>query len=164
MTFLKGLRSKGSGREYPKEALYVCEYDFSPLEADYDYAAIKRSLSREKIQKGPKSLWRYRDLLPIDGEPTCGLQSGFTPLIKADRLAKLWDVKELYIKDDTVCHPTWSFKDRVVAVALSRLSNSAFRPCTWARAERRARWVSGHSAAAAGAAKVADPARARCPP
>src|SRR3989338_4402956 len=104
MTFLKGLRSKGSGREYPKEALYVCEYDFSPLEADYDYAAIKRSLSREKIQKGPKSLWRYRDLLPIDGEPTCGFQSGFPPLTKAVHLANFWDVKGLYTKDVPFCH------------------------------------------------------------
>src|SRR3989338_2775099 len=146
MTFLKGLRSKGSGREYPKEALYVCEYDFSPLEADYDYAAIKRSLSREKIQKGPKSLWRYRDLLPIDGEPTCGLQSGFTPLIKADRLAKLWDVKELYIKDDTVCHPTWSFKDRVVAVALSRARELGFDTVACASSGNLANSVAANAA------------------
>ena len=120
MSFLKALKCRECGREYPKQALYVCEYCFGSLEAAYDYEGIQKVLTRDKIAKGPKSLWRYRELLPIDGEPTAGFYSGFTPLVKADMLAQRLGVKELYVKDDSVCHPTWSFKDRVVAVALSR--------------------------------------------
>ncbi len=148
MSFLKCLKSKGSGREYPKKAIYVCEYDFSPLEADYDYAAIKKVISRERIEKGPQSLWRYRDLLPIDGEPTVGLYSGFTPLVKAERLAEELGVKELYIKDDSVCHPTWSFKDRVVSVALSRARELGFDTVACASTGNLANSVSAHAAKA----------------
>lgn len=126
MSFLKALRCRECGREYPKQALYVCEYCFGSLETTYDYDAIRKVLTREKIQKGPKSLWRYRELLPIDGEPTAGFYSGFTPLVEAKRLARELGVRELYVKDDSVCHPTWSFKDRVVAVALSRARELGF--------------------------------------
>ncbi len=126
MSFLKSLRCRECGREYPKQALYVCEYCFGSLETTYDYDAIRKVLTREKIQKGPKSLWRYRELLPIDGEPTAGFYSGFTPLVEAKSLAREFGVRELYIKDDSVCHPTWSFKDRVVAVALSRARELGF--------------------------------------
>lgn len=126
MSFVKSLRCRECAREYPKQALYVCEYCFGSLEVNYDYDGIKKVLTREKIQKGPKSLWRYRELLPIDGEPTAGFYSGFTPLVRAERLGGEWGVKDLYIKDDSVCHPTWSFKDRVVAVALSRARELGF--------------------------------------
>ncbi len=126
MSFLKALKCRECGREFPKQALYVCEYCFGSLEAVYDYDGIKKTLTRDKILKGPKSLWRYRELLPIDGEPSAGFYSGFTPLVKADVLARELGVKELYIKDDSVCHPTWSFKDRVVAVALSRARELGF--------------------------------------
>ena len=148
MGFLKCLKSKGSGREYPTEAIYVCEYDFSPLEADYDYDAIKKVLTRERIEQGPKSLWRYKDLLPIDGEPTVGLNSGFTPLVKAKRLADELGVDELYIKDDSVCHPTWSFKDRVVSVALSRAKELGFDTVSCASTGNLANSVSAHGAKA----------------
>jgi threonine synthase len=126
MSFLKGLRCRECSREYPKKALYVCEYCFGSLEATYDYEGIRKVLTREKILKGTKSLWRYRELLPIDGEPTAGFYSGFTPLVKAEILARELGVQELYVKDDSVCHPTWSFKDRVVAVALSRARELGF--------------------------------------
>lgn len=126
MSFLKSLHCRECSREYPKQALYVCEYCFGSLEVNYDYEAIQKTISRDRILKGPKSLWRYRDLLPIDGDPTAGFYSGFTPLVKADILAKEFGVKELYVKDDSVCHPTWSFKDRVVAVALSRARELGF--------------------------------------
>lgn len=126
MSFLKALRCRECSREFPKQALYVCEYCFGSLEAVYDYEGIKKSLTRDKILKGPKSLWRYRELLPIDGDPTAGFYSGFTPLVKADVLARELGMKEMYIKDDSVCHPTWSFKDRVVAVALSRARELGF--------------------------------------
>lgn len=120
MSYVKGLKCRECGRAYPKEPLYVCEYCFGPLEVDYDYEKIKKKLTREVIESRPKNLWRYRELMPIDGEPADGLNSGFTPLIRAKNLEKALGVKELYIKDDSVNHPTLSFKDRVVAVALSK--------------------------------------------
>ncbi len=148
MSYVKGLKCRECGRHYPKEALYVCEYCFASLEVDYDYEAIKRSLTKEKIERGPKSLWRYRDLLPIDGEPTVGFFSGFTPLIKAETLAKEWGVKELYIKDDSVCHPTLSFKDRVVAVALSKAKEFGFDTAACASTGNLANAVAAHAARA----------------
>lgn len=148
MSYVKGLKCRECGRNYPKEALYVCEYCFASLEVDYDYEAIKGSLTKEKIERGPKSLWRYRDLLPIDGEPTVGFFSGFTPLIRAEALAKEWGVKELYIKDDTVCHPTLSFKDRVVAVALSKAKEFGFDTAACASTGNLANAVAAHSARA----------------
>ena len=126
MNCIKGLKCRECGREYPKEALYVCEYCFGPLEVDYDYEEIKKKLTREVIESRPGNLWRYRELLPIDGEPTDGLNSGFTPLIRAKNLEKVLGVKELYLKDDSVNHPTLSFKDRVVAVALSKAKEFGF--------------------------------------
>ena len=148
MSFLKGLRCRECLREFPKEALYVCEYCFGSLEAVYDYDGIKKSLTRNKILKGPKSLWRYRELLPIDGEPTVGFYSGFTPLVKADVLAKELGVRELYIKDDSVCHPTYSFKDRVVAVALSRARELGFDTVACASTGNLANSVAANAARA----------------
>lgn len=120
MSYVKGLKCRECGRKYPKEALYVCEYCFGPLEVDYDYAKIKNKLTREIIESRPYNLWRYRELMPIDGPPISGLSSGWTPLVRARNLEKALGVKALYIKDDSVNHPTLSFKDRVVAVALSK--------------------------------------------
>jgi len=126
MSFVKCLQCRECGREYPKQPLYVCEYCFGSLEVSYDYDAVKKVLTRERIAKGPQSLWRYRELLPIEGKPTAGFYSGFTPLVKADHLGRELGVRELYVKDDSVCHPTCSFKDRVVAVALSRAREFGF--------------------------------------
>jgi predicted ABC-type transport system involved in lysophospholipase L1 biosynthesis ATPase subunit len=126
MGYIKGLKCRECHRIYPTEAIYVCEFCFGSLEVDYDYDKIKSAVSREKIEKGPKSIWRYRELLPIDKEPTVGFHSGFTPLFKADNLARVLGMKELYVKDDSVCHPTLSFKDRVVAVALTRAKELGF--------------------------------------
>jgi len=111
---------KTCGTEYKKEANYVCEDCFGPLEVNYDYQEIKKNLTIEKILSREKNLWRYKELLPLDSEPTVGLNSGFTPLIKAENLAKKLGVDELYIKNDGVSFPTLSFKDRVVSVALSK--------------------------------------------
>ncbi len=126
MSYVKGLKCRECGRYYPKEALYVCEYCFGSLEVDYDYPRIKKKLTREVIASRPRTLWRYRELLPLDGEPTDGLHSGFTPLVKADNLARELGVEELYVKDDSVNHPTLSFKDRVVSVALSKAKEFGF--------------------------------------
>jgi len=127
MSFVKGLKCRECGREYPKEPLHVCEFCFGPLEVDYDYPGIQRVLGREVIERRPFTMWRYRELLPLDEEPTIGLRVGGTPLIKADRLARALGVSELYIKNDAVNFPTLSFKDRVVSVALSKAKEFGFR-------------------------------------
>ena len=101
-----GLKCRLCGKLYPKEALNFCTEDFGPLEVVYDYDAIGRILDKQTIRSRPRTMWRYRELLPIDGEPTVGLHVGGTPLIKADRLAKVLGVAELYIKNDAVNHPT----------------------------------------------------------
>src|SRR3989338_3085656 len=126
MNYVKGLKCRECQRRYPEEALYVCEYCFGPLEVDYDYSKIGKRLTRGLIESRPKNLWRYKELLPIKGEPADGLNSGFTPLVRAKNLADALGVKELYIKDDSVNHPTLSFKDRVVAVAISKAKEFKF--------------------------------------
>ena len=147
-TFFSNLKCRECGALYPKKAIHVCEYDFGPLEADYDYDKIRASISREKIQSRPQSMWRYRELLPIDGEPTVGRKVGFTPLVKADRLAKALGVSELYVKNDAVNYPTLSFKDRVVAVALSRARELGFEIVACASTGNLANSVAANAAAA----------------
>ncbi len=127
MGFVKGLKCRECGEVYPKEPIHVCSFCFGPLEVEYDYEAIKKCLTKEVIASRPKNMWRYKELLPLDGEPTVGVQVGFTPLIKADNLARVLGVKELYIKNDSVNYPTWSFKDRVVSVALSKSKEFGFK-------------------------------------
>src|ERR1051325_3383660 len=116
--FMKALKCRECGREYPLTAPPVCEFDFGPLEVAYDYDPIKKSLTCAAIQSRSKSMCRDRELLPVANEPTVGLQVGFTPRVKADRLAKRLGIRELWVKNDTVNYPTLSFKDRVVSVAL----------------------------------------------
>ena len=127
MTFVKGLKCRECGKGYPKEALHVCSFCFGPLEVDYEYEAIKKVISREKIESRGKTMWRYKELLPLDGEPTVGTQVGYTPLVKADNLAKKLGVEELYVKNDSVNYPTCSFKDRVVSAALSKAKELGFK-------------------------------------
>lgn len=146
MRYVKGLKCRECAREYPVEPIYVCEFCFGPLEVIYDYVKIKRALTRKTIEKRPKTLWRYKELLPIDGEPQAGLNSGFTPLVKTSILAKYLGVKELYIKDDTVNHPTLSFKDRVVAVALTKAKEFGFDTVACASTGNLAHAVSAHGA------------------
>lgn len=148
MSFLKGLRCRECAREYPAKPLFVCEYCFGSLEVDYDYPAIQKKLSRDLIEARPKNIWRYRELLPIDGEPTVGFHTGMTPFFRAERLGKVLGVKELYIKDDSVCHPTLSFKDRVVSVALSRAKELGFDTAACASTGNLANSVSALAAQA----------------
>lgn len=148
MGHVRGLKCRECGREYPIEPIYVCEFCFGPLEVVYDYKRIKKILTKRNIEKRDKNLWRYKELLPIDGDPQVGLKSGFTPLIKAERLAKELGVKELYIKDDTVAHPTLSFKDRVVAVALTKAKEFGFDTVACASTGNLAHSVSAHGAKA----------------
>ncbi len=146
--FVTGLQCRECGRKYSIEPIYVCEFCFGPLEVVYDYEGIKKAVSRELIEARDENLWRYKELMPIDGEPQVGLSSGFTPLIKAENLARLFGVKELYIKDDTVAHPTLSFKDRVVAVALTKAKEFGFDTVACASTGNLAHSVSAHGAKA----------------
>ena len=125
--FATGLRCRVCGKLYPKGPTNFCTDDFGPLEVDYDYDAIRGTLTRDKISKRPKSMWRYRELLPVAGEPSVGPQVGGTPLIRADRLADALGVERLWIKNDAVNFPTLSFKDRVVSVALSKAREFGMR-------------------------------------
>jgi threonine synthase len=146
--FMKALKCRECGREYPLAATHVCEFDFGPLEVAYDYDRIKKSLTKAAIQSRPKSMWRYRELLPVAGEPTVGEQVGFTPLVKADRLAKVLGIRELWIKNDTVNYPTLSFKDRVVSVALSRSVELGFKTVACASTGNLANSVAANAASA----------------
>jgi threonine synthase len=148
MSFVRGLQCRECGQDYPKEPLHVCETCFGPLEIVYDYDAIANAISREKIAGRDKNLWRYRELLPIDGEPQVGMYSGFTPLVKAHRLAEALGVKELYIKDDSVNHPTFSYKDRVVSVAISKAIEFGFDTVSCASTGNLANSVAAHAAKA----------------
>jgi threonine synthase len=126
MTYVQGLRCVECGREYKVDPVYVCEFCFGPLEVTYDYERIKKDMTKQKVESRPHHMWRYRELLPIDGDPVTGFDTGFTPLMEAQNLAKAWGVKEIYLKDDSVNHPTLSFKDRVVAVAITKAKEFGF--------------------------------------
>ena len=145
---MKALKCRECGREYPLAATHVCEFDFGPLEVAYDYDRIKKSLTKAAIEARPKTMWRYRELLPIAGEPTVGRQVGFTPLIKADRLAKVLGIRELYVKNDAVNYPTLSYKDRVVSVALSRAKELGFSTVACASTGNLANSVAANAASA----------------
>ncbi len=145
---MKALKCRECGREYPLAATHVCEFDFGPLEVVYDYALIKKSLTRATIESRPNTMWRYRELLPVAEDPTVGTQVGFTPLIKADRLARALGIRELWIKNDAVNYPTLSFKDRVVSVALSRAKELGFTTVACASTGNLANSVAANAAAA----------------
>src|SRR5690348_8968700 len=98
---VQGLRCRECGREYDAAPIYTCEWCVGPLEVAYDYDAIAKSVTREKIASGPLSLWRYADLLPVEGDTAVDLGTGFTPLVKADRLAAELGLGEVWVKNDT---------------------------------------------------------------
>jgi threonine synthase len=156
--YMRALKCRECGREYPLTANHVCEFDFGPLEVAYDYEAIKQTLTRANIQSRPRTMWRYRELLPVATEPTVGTQVGFTPLVKADRLASKLGIRELWIKNDAVNYPTLSFKDRVVSVALSRARELGFATVACASTGNLANSVAANAAAAGLKAYVFIPA------
>jgi len=155
---MKALKCRECGREYALTATHVCEFDFGPLEVAYDYERIKKTLTREAIAARPRNMWRYRELLPVAQEPTVGTQAGFTPLVKADRLAKQLGIRELWIKNDAVNYPTLSFKDRVVSVALSRSKELGFETVACASTGNLANAVAAQAASAGLKAFVFIPA------
>ena len=146
MGYVKGLKCRECGRPYPATPLHVCEFCFGPLEVDYDYAAISRALSHQTITAGPPNMWRYRALLPVDGEITVGRHCGFTPLVRARNLGKALGLTHLYVKNDTVSHPTLSFKDRVVAVAVIKALEFGFPVVACASTGNLANSVAAHAA------------------
>jgi len=151
MDRVKGLKCRECGRGYPASPIHVCEFCFGPLEVDYDHEVIRARVSRARIEAGPPSIWRYADLLPLDvpdGAPPIGPHVGFTPLVRARNLAREWGVRELYVKNDAVCHPTCSFKDRVVAVAVAKAREFGFDTVACASTGNLANSVAAHAAEA----------------
>lgn len=146
--FVRGLTCRLCGKAYPKKPLNACDEDFGPLEVAYDYPAIREALSRAKIELRPFNMWRYRELLPIDGEPTVGPLVGGTPLVRAERLARALGVQTLWIKNDAVNFPTLSFKDRVVSVALTKARELGFTTVGCASTGNLANSVAANAAAA----------------
>jgi threonine synthase len=144
MSALVGLQCHLCKTPHPAAAIYACEQCLGPLEPVYDYGAVR--LTREQIESRPKNLWRYRELLPIEGEPRTGFHSGFTPLVRCDRLARRLGLAELYIKDDSVNHPTLSYKDRVVSVAATRALELGFDVLACASTGNLANSVAAHAA------------------
>jgi threonine synthase len=145
MSYVLGLKCKECGHRVPVKPVHVCEQCFGPYEVEYDYAAMAAKVTRESIARGPKSLWRYKDLLPVD-KPVTGFHSGFTPLKRADRLAKHLGCRELYIKDDSCNYPTYSYKERVVSVAISKAVEFGFDTVGCASTGNLANSVAAHAA------------------
>jgi threonine synthase len=146
-TKIKGLKCKECGQLYEAKALHVCEFCFGPLEVDYNYDLIQKNVSRKNIEAGPRSLWRYWDLLPVESRDVITLQEGFTPLIHAKNLGSQLGLKNLYVKNDSV-NPTFSFKDRVVSVALTRARELGFKTGACASTGNLAGAVSAYGASA----------------
>jgi threonine synthase len=148
MPKLLGLRCRECGTEYELQATHVCEMCFGPLDVVYDYASLKKRVTRAGIESGPKSIWRYRDLLPVeDSTPVVTLGEGLTPLVKADRLGQELGLSNLYLKNDSM-NPTNSFKDRVVSVAISWARAHGFETMACASTGNLANAVAAYSARA----------------
>jgi len=145
--FVTGLRCRECARLFPAEALHVCDYCFGPLEVAYDYEALRAAVSRQLIAAGPQTIWRYAPLLPVDDPSPIDLGAGFTPLVRADRLAAELGLGELWIKNDTA-NPTGSFKDRVVSVALTKARQLGFKVAACASTGNLANAVAAHAARA----------------
>jgi threonine synthase len=139
---LLGLQCHVCKSMFPPTAVYACERCLGPLEPVYDYGRM--ALTRALIESRPKNIWRYRELLPIEGEPRTGFHSGYTPLVRATRLAQRLGMRELYIKDDSVNHPTLSYKDRVVSVAATRAAELGFKVLACASTGNLANSVAAH--------------------
>jgi threonine synthase len=141
------LKCKECSTTYPLDARYVCERCFGPLEVAYAPPASSPDELRRRIQAGPHTLWRYADFLPLEGKPRSALPTGWTPLVRADRLAAKLGIRELWIKNETA-NPTHSFKDRVVSIALARAQELGFETVACASTGNLANAVAAHAAAA----------------
>ena len=157
MGYVIGLKCRECGHRHRVDPVHVCEECFGPYEVEYDYDAMRGRVTRESIEAGPRSLWRYRDLLPLAGAPRAGLQSGFTPLKRAGRLAAELGCRELWIKDDSCNYPTYSYKERVVSVAISKAIEFGFDVVGCASTGNLANSVAAHAAQAGLACYVMIP-------
>jgi len=146
MSYARALRCRKCGQEYPVQPLNLCDFCLSPLEVSYDYKAMAKAVTREKLAAGPPSMWRYADLLSVEGE-VVDIGTGFTPLTKADRLGQELGLDELYIKNDCV-NPTYSFKDRPVSVAVTKAREFGFDTVACASTGNLAASVAAHAAKA----------------
>jgi threonine synthase len=128
------------------QPLNLCDFCLSPLEVSYDYKSMAKAVSREKLSGGPRSMWRYRDMLPVEGKEV-DIGTGFTPLVKADNLGRELGLNRLYIKNDCL-NPTYSFKDRVVSVAVTKAREFGFDTIACASTGNLAASVAAHAAKA----------------
>ena len=156
MSFATTLRCRKCGREYPLGPLNLCDFCLSPLEVNYDYKSMAAKVRRENLAEGPFSMWRYHDMLPVEGE-VVDLGTGFTPLVKADNLGNEIGLDHLYIKNDCL-NPTYSFKDRVVSVAVTKAREFGFEAVACASTGNLAASVAAHAAKANMKAYVFVPA------
>lgn len=155
---VRGLKCRECGERYEVTPTHVCSFCFGPLEIEYDYDEIARRLTKDIIASRPTNMWRYKELLPLNNDPTIGVQVGWTPLIRAHNLGRELGLKELYIKNDAVNYPTLSFKDRVVSVALSKAKEFGFKVAACASTGNLANSVAAHAASAGMPAYVFIPA------
>ncbi|HEX2054771.1 MAG TPA: threonine synthase [Actinomycetota bacterium] len=148
MARVEKLECRECGRTYEAAPIYACDFCFAPLEPVYDYGSIAAEISRDSINAGPATIWRYSDLLPVDpSAPRIDIGAGMTPLLKAPRLGAELGIDNLYIKNDTA-NPTHSFKDRVVSVALTVAREMGFDTVACASTGNLANAVAAHSARA----------------
>jgi threonine synthase len=152
-----GLQCRECRELYPLEALHVCSLCFGPLEVAYDYGVLAACVTREAIERGPHSLWRYRALLPVEGERLVDSQAGFTPLVRARNLGKALGLTDLWLKNDTV-NPTFSFKDRPVSIASTRARELGFDVLACASTGNLAGSVAAHAVKAGMRACIFIPA------
>ena len=157
MSYATGLRCRKCGQEYPLQPIRVCDFCLSPVEVKYDYKAMAGVLNHQKISKGPCTIWRYRDMLPVEGKGEIDIGTGFTPLVKADNLGSALGLDELYIKNDCL-NPTYSFKDRAVSVAVTKAREFGFDTVACASTGNLAASVAAHAAKANMKAYVFVPA------
>src|SRR6187551_1275159 len=148
MSYVLGLKCKECGFRVPVSPVHVCSQCFGPYEVEYDYEKMRGKVTRESISKGPRSLWRYKDLLPVEGEPKTGHFSGMTPLKRATRLAEELGCSELWIKDDSCNYPTYSYKERVVSVAISKAIEFGFKTVGCASTGNLANSTAAHASQA----------------
>jgi len=156
VSYARALRCRKCGREYPLEPRNLCDFCLSPLEVNYDYKSMAEAVSREKLARGPLSMWRYRNMLPVEGEAV-DIGAGFTPLVKADNLGHELGLDYLYIKNDCL-NPSYSFKDRVVSVAVTKAREFGFDSVACASTGNLAASVAAHAAKAKMKAYVFVPA------
>ena len=141
-------KCRACGATAPAKANYVCSECFGPMGVVLDHAAIARTLSRDAIAARGKNLWRYHEVLPVAEPGRIGPESGFTPLLRAERLGRALGHDDLWVKDDSVNHPTCSYKDRVVPVAMSRAIELGYTTVSCASTGNLGNSVSAHAARA----------------